>query len=339
MIIVLKPTVSKEEIDHIIHKIESLGLKTSISNGSERSIIGVIGDERKLAGQPLEAIDGVEKVMPVLKPYKMASREFHPDNTVVKVRENTIGGKQLAIIAGPCTVETEEQTIKTAQIVKEAGATILRGGAYKPRTSPYSFQGHGEDGLKILAAAREETGLAICTEVMDTRDVELVYKYTDILQIGTRNMQNFNLLLEVGKTDKPILLKRGLSSTIKEWLMSAEYIMSQGNKNVILCERGIRTFETSTRNTLDVTAIPVVKELSHLPIIIDPSHACGKRHYVGPLAKSGIAVGCDGLLIEVHHNPEEALVDGAQSLTPEDFVKLMGELKQVAQAVGRGLGQ
>ena len=335
MIIVLKPSVTKEEIDHIIKKIESLGLKTHISSGSERSIIGVIGDERKLMDKPLEAIDGVEKVMPVLKPYKLASREFHPDDSQVPARDQVIGGKQLAIIAGPCTVETEEQTINTAKIVKEAGATILRGGAFKPRTSPYSFQGHGEDGLKILAQAREETGLAICTEVMDTRDVELVYRYTDILQIGTRNMQNFNLLMEVGKTDKPVLLKRGLSSTIKEWLMSAEYIMSQGNYNVILCERGIRTFETSTRNTLDVTAVPVIKELSHLPIIIDPSHACGNRSYVGTLAKASVAVGADGLLIEVHHKPEEAMVDGEQSLTPEAFSTLMNELRPVANAVGR----
>jgi len=338
MIIVLKPSVTKEEIDHIIEKIEGLGLKTSISNGSERSVIGVIGDERKLLNKPIEAIDGVEKVMPVLKPYKLASREFHPDPSVFKIRERIIGGKELAVIAGPCTVESEEQTVQTAKLVKEAGATILRGGAFKPRTSPYSFQGHGEDGLKILATAREETGLAICTEVMDTRDVELVYKYTDILQIGTRNVQNFNLLLEVGKTDKPILLKRGMSSTIKEWLMSAEYIMSQGNQEVILCERGIRTFETSTRNTLDVTAIPVIKELSHLPIIVDPSHACGKRHYVGDLSKASVAVGADGLLIEVHHNPEEALVDGEQSLTPEAFQSLMAELRQVAGAVGRSIG-
>ncbi len=337
MIIVLKPTITKDEIDHIIKKIESLGLKTSISNGSERTVIGVIGDERKLLNKPIEAIDGVEKVMPVLKPYKLASREFHPDNSIINIGSKTIGGKSLAIIAGPCTVETEEQTINTAKLVKQAGATILRGGAFKPRTSPYSFQGHGEDGLKILANARQETGLSICTEVMDTRDVDLVYKYSDILQIGTRNMQNFNLLMEVGKTDKPVLLKRGLSATVKEWLMSAEYIMSQGNQQVILCERGIRTFETSTRNTLDVTAVPVIKELSHLPIIIDPSHACGKRAYVGVLAKSGIAAGADGLLIEVHHNPEEALVDGDQSLTPQEFTQIMNELRLIAQAVNREL--
>ncbi|MDH4127478.1 MAG: 3-deoxy-7-phosphoheptulonate synthase [Spirochaetota bacterium] len=335
MIIVLKQSVTKEEIDHIVKKIEALGLKTHISKGSERSIIGVIGDERKLLDKPIEAIDGVEKVMPVLKPYKLASRDFHPDNSEIKVRDQVIGGKKLAIIAGPCTVETEEQTVKTAHLVKKAGANILRGGAYKPRTSPYTFMGHGEDALKILATAREETGLAICTEVMDTRDVELVCKYTDILQIGTRNIQNFNLLMEVGKTDKTVLLKRGFSSTIKEWLMSAEYVMSQGNLNVILCERGIRTFETSTRNTLDITAIPVIKELSHLPIIVDPSHASGKRSYVGTLAKASIAAGADGLLIEVHHNPEEALVDGEQSLTPNDFDKLMKELVSISQAVGR----
>lgn len=335
MIIVLKPNVTKAEIDHIKEKIERLGLRTSISTGSERSVIGVIGDERKLVDQPIEAIAGVEKVMSVLKPYKLASREFHPDNSEFNVKDKLIGGKELAIIAGPCTVESEEQTISTAKIVKAAGATILRGGAFKPRTSPYSFQGHGEDGLKILASAREETGLAICTEVMDTRDVDLVYKYADILQIGTRNMQNFNLLMEVGKTDKPILLKRGLSSTIKEWLMSAEYIMSQGNHQVILCERGIRTFENSTRNTLDITAIPVVKENSHLPIIIDPSHACGARRFVGDLSKASIAAGADGLLIEVHHNPEEALVDGPQSLTPEAFETLMKDLSKLANVVGR----
>ncbi len=335
MIIVLKPNVTKDEVKHIKDKIESLGLRTHISEGSERSIIGVIGDERLLTDKPIEAISGVEKVMPVLKPYKLASREFHPDNTKIKIKDNVIGNKNIAIIAGPCTVETEEQTINTAKLVKKYGATILRGGAFKPRTSPYSFQGHGEDGLKILANASKETGLAICTEVMDTRQVDMVYKYSDILQIGTRNMQNFSLLSEVGKTDKPVLLKRGLSSTIKEWLMSAEYIMAQGNYNVILCERGIRTFETSTRNTLDLNAVPVIKELSHLPIIIDPSHACGKRAYVSTLSKASIAAGADGLLIEVHQNPEEALVDGEQSLTPLHFDSLMGELRPIALAVGR----
>ncbi len=335
MIIVLKAGVSKEEIEHITEKIESLGLKTHISIGSERSIIGVIGDERKLMDKPLEAISGVEKVMPVLKPYKMASRDFHPDNTVIKVREHTIGGKEVAIIAGPCTVESEEQTIITAIAVEKAGANILRGGAFKPRTSPYSFQGHGVEGLRILDLARQETGLAICTEVMDTRQVEVVYQYADILQVGTRNMQNYNLLSEVGKTDKPILLKRGMSSTIKEWLMSAEYIMAEGNHNVILCERGIRTYETATRNTLDITAIPVIKDLSHLPIIIDPSHACGKRSYVASLSRASIACGADGLLIEVHHDPEEAMVDGEQSLTPEQFDNLMNEMRPIAEAVGR----
>ncbi len=335
MVIVLKHGVTQDEIEHIIEKIEKLGLKTHISHGEERTIIGAIGDETKLLQKPIDAVSGVEKVMPITQPFKLASREFHPEDTVINIDGRQIGGNKIGIIAGPCTVENEAQTINTARAVQKAGAHFLRGGAFKPRTSPYSFQGLGEEGLKILSAAKQETGLPICTEVMDTRFVELVAKYSDIIQIGARNMQNFDLLKEVGKVKKPVLLKRGMMSTIKELLMSAEYIMSNGNYQVMLCERGIRTFETATRNTLDLSCIPVLKELSHLPIIIDPSHATGKRNYVASMTKASIAGGADGITIEVHINPEEALVDGAQSLYPEEFEKVMEELKPISSAIGK----
>ncbi len=339
MIVVLKPTASAREIDHIIGKIKSLGLKPIISRGVERVIIGVIGEENKLRIQPLEAFPGVEKVMPILKPYKLVSREFHPENTTITIsngQENKqIGGKKIVVIAGPCAVESYDNLLTTARAIKKAGATILRAGAFKPRSSPYSFQGLGIEGLKYLQQIGKEVGLFTITEVMDTRDVQLVEKYVDIFQIGTRNMQNFNLLKEVGLSKKAVVLKRGLMSTVKEWLMSAEYILSRGNPNVIFCERGIRTFETATRNTLDISAVPVVKKMSHLPVIVDPSHASGNWELISPLSKSAVACGTDGLLIEVHPKPEEALSDGAQSLLPEKFEKLMQELKKFAEIAER----
>lgn len=336
MIIVLKPEISDKEIEHIIERVTKLGLKPMLSKGTERSIIGVIGPEDILRSTPLEAFPGVEKVMPVLAPYKLVSREFRKEDSVIDLGKGVkIGGQELVIIAGPCAVENYSSLYETAKAVKAAGARCLRGGAFKPRTSPYTFQGLGEEGLKHLKDVSDKLNLPIVTEVMDTRDVELVVHYADVLQVGARNMQNFNLLKEVGLTKKPVILKRGLSATIKEWLMSAEYIMAGGNMGVILCERGIRTFEDATRNTLDISAIPIVKKLSHLPVIVDPSHAAGRRDLVEPLSKAGIAAGCDGLIIEVHINPEEALSDGAQSLNPAGFEKIIAPLKAVAQAVGR----
>lgn len=338
MIIVLRPEATKEQVDYIIKRIENLGLKTMISKGVERTIIGVIGEEDILRSQPLEVFPGVEKVMPVLAPYKLVSRDFHPQDSVVKITKDvSIGGNRIVVIAGPCAIESKDLLLEVAKKIKSAGATILRGGAFKPRTSPYSFQGLGKEGLKILKEVAGEVGLATVTEVMDTRDVELVSSFTDILQIGARNMQNFNLLKEVGQTQKPVILKRGLSGSIKELLMSAEYILSGGNFNVIFCERGIRTFEEFTRNTLDLSAIPAIKQLSHLPIIVDPSHATGKWNLVGPLSRAAVACGADGLLIEVHPKPEEALSDGPQQLIPEKFIKLMEELKKIAQVIGRSI--
>ncbi len=337
MIIVLKPDATKKQIDHIISKLKKFGLTVHISKGKERTILGAIGDERVLQNQPLEVFPGVEKVLPILKPYKLVSREFHPDNTVIKVNGVEIGGKKVHVIAGPCAVEKEELLVKIAQDVKDGGAALLRGGAYKPRTSPYSFQGLGPKGLRYLAEAREKSGLLIVTELMDPRDAKLVFECADIIQIGARNMQNFRLLQTVGKFDKPVILKRGLSATINEFLLAAEHIMSRGNHKVILCERGIRTFETATRNTLDLSAIPVIKKLSHLPVFVDPSHGVGKWDLVAPMAKAAIAAGADGLMIEVHPNPEEALSDGEQSMKPSVFKALMKELKAVARAVGRDI--
>ncbi len=335
MIIVLKPDVTNEQIEHVVSKLRGWEMDPHVSSGTERTIIGVIGDDRKLSMCPIEAIPGVERIMPILKPYKMASRDFRAQRTTIKVRDVVVGDKQVVLIAGPCSVESREQIIETAKAVKAAGAHMLRGGAYKPRTSPYAFQGLGEEGLKYLAEARDVTGLPVVTELMDTKDTELVAEYADIIQIGARNMQNFSLLKAVGCVSNPILLKRGHAATISEWLMSAEYIMHAGNQQVILCERGIRTFETATRNTLDLSAVPVVKELSHLPVIVDPSHGGGKRSLVAPLSKAAIACGTDGLAIEVHLNPEEALSDGEQSLLPQDFETLVRELRIVAEAVGR----
>jgi len=336
MIIVLKPEASEQEINHIIEKVKKLGLTPHVSKGTERTIIGVIGPEEILQVTPLEVFPGVEKVMPVLAPYKLVSKEFKREGTIIDLGKGVkIGGKRIVVMAGPCAIENLETLVDIARLVKEAGATVLRGGAFKPRTSPYSFQGLGEEGLKYLKKAGDELGLVTVTEVMDSRDVGLVANYADILQIGARNMQNFNLLKEVGLTKKPVLLKRGLSSTIKELLMSAEYIMAGGNFNVILCERGIRTFEDATRNTLDISAVPVVKSLSHLPIIVDPSHAAGKWGLVPALSKAAVAAGADGLIIEVHTHPEDAKSDGVQSLIPDNFKNLIKECRTIAAAVGR----
>jgi len=337
MIIVFKPTATEADIDHLSDRLRELGLKTQISTGEERTIIGVIGDDRILEHQPLSVFPGVESVTPILAPWKLVSREFQKQNTIVQVDDVSIGGKQIAVIAGPCAVEKLEVTVGIAHEVKASGATLLRGGAYKPRTSPYSFQGLGREGLDYLAEAKKQTGLPVVSEILDPRDTDMFLEKADIIQIGARNMQNFELLKEVGAYDKPVLLKRGLSATIKEFLLSAEYIMSRGNKNVMLCERGIRTFETHYRNTLDLSAIPALKELSHLPVIVDPSHATGKWNLVAPMSKAAIAAGADGLLIEVHSNPECALCDGEESIKPRRFKDLMAELKKIAVAVDRDL--
>ncbi|MCX5686244.1 MAG: 3-deoxy-7-phosphoheptulonate synthase [Candidatus Omnitrophica bacterium] len=338
MIIVLRPDATEKQVNHLVAKIKSLGLKPWVSKGVERTIIGVIGEEDIIRVQPLEVFPGVERVLQILKPYKLASRDFKKEDSVIDVGGGVkVGSKKLVVMAGPCSVESEKLLIDIARKVKKAGATVLRGGAFKPRTSPYAFQGLGVQGLKYLAQAKKETGLRIITELMDIRDLDTVLKYTDIIQIGARNMQNFNLLKEVGKTKRPVLLKRGMANTIKELLMSAEYVLSEGNFSVILCERGIRTFEDATRFTLDITAVPVIKNLSHLPVVVDPSHATGKWGLVGPCAKAGIAAGADGLIIEVHPKPEEAMSDGEQSLVPANFEKLMKEIEKIAEAIGRTL--
>lgn len=337
MIIVLRPDATKKQIDHIIEKVKKLGLKSIVSQGIERTIIGVIGEEDILRVQPLEAYPGVEKVMPILKPYKLVSREFKEENSVVDADGLKIGDKKIIVMAGPCSVESLEGLREIGKAVKYSGALVLRGGAFKPRSSPYSFQGLGEEGLKYLSEVKKDTGLKVVTEVMDTRDVELVERYADILQVGARNMQNFNLLKEVGLSKKPVLLKRGISATVKEFLMSAEYVLSNGNFNCMLCERGIRTFEDSTRFTLDLNAVPLIKKLSHLPVIVDPSHGTGKWDMVSAMSKAAVAAGADGLMIEVHPSPEDAYSDGAQSLLPEKFDAMMKELAPVAKAVGREL--
>lgn len=341
MIIVMKRGSGQEELDALLARVAEAGLSGHVSQGVERTVVGIVGvgplmpDFRGV----LELMPGVDEVVPITKPYKLSSREFQPHDTLVKVGRVVIGGAELTIIAGPCAVENEKQVRDTARAVKASGANILRGGAFKPSTSPYSFRGLGEEGLEILANAKEDTGLPLITEVLSPGDVELVEQYVDVLQVGARNMQNFILLDEVGKTDKPVMLKRGLSATIQEWLLAAEYIMAQGNHQVILCERGVRTFETYTRNTLDISAVPIIHKLSHLPIIVDPSHGTGKWHLVAPMALAGVAAGADGLMIEVHPSPDTALKDGAQSLTFENFEQLMTQLAPVAHAVGRGLGR
>lgn len=335
MIIVLRPHATQADIDQVVERIESLGLTPHISRGTERTIIGAIGDEAPLQAQPLEALACVEKVLPILKPYKLACREFRAEPTVIDIRGVEVGTGRLTVIAGPCSVEGPEMILQVAREVRAAGARLLRGGAFKPRTSPYSFQGLGEEGLKYLAEAREATGLPVVTELMDPRDAPLVLGYADVIQVGARNMQNFRLLKEVGTHDTPVLLKRGMSSTIKELLMSAEYIMSEGNYKVILCERGIRTFEDATRNTLDLSAVPVLKRETHLPVLVDPSHGTGMRELVPSMALAAVAAGADGIMVEVHPRPEAALSDGPQALLPKAFAELMAQLRQVAAAVGR----
>lgn len=337
MIIIMQPNASMQEKSSIISWAEDRGFKVHLSAGSERTIVGVIGDDRQMNREQMERMAGVERVVPVLKPFKLASLEFKPEPTSFPIGNHTIGGKEIIIMAGPCSVESRSQIIETAHACKEAGAHILRGGAFKPRSSPYSFQGMGEEGLKYMAEAREETGMPIITEVMEPALVPLVCEYADILQIGARNMQNYALLHAVGASQHPVLLKRGMSSLIEEWLMCAEYILSHGNTRVMLCERGIRTFERYTRNTFDINAIPVVKSLTHLPIIADPSHGTGKWEYVESVTKASVAAGADGVIIEVHPRPEEAMSDGRQSLKPERFANLVKEMKAIALAVNRDI--
>ena len=337
MLVVMKRASSEAELEAVLGRIADLGFTGHVSRGEERTVIGVVGQTYPELRDAFEMLPGVEEIIPISRPYKLASREFQPEATTIKVGEVTIGGDALVVIAGPCAVESEEQVLATARAVKAAGANILRGGAFKPSTSPYHFRGLGEAGLKILSQARAETGLPIITEVLTPQDVELVARYADILQVGARNMQNFILLDEVGKAEKPVMLKRGMSATIQEWLLSAEYILSQGNRQVMLCERGIRTFETYTRNTMDVSAIPIIKKLSHLPIIADPSHATGKWYLVAPLALAAMAAGADGLMVEVHPNPDLALKDGPQSLTFENFAAMMERMAVLAAAMGTAL--
>jgi 3-deoxy-7-phosphoheptulonate synthase len=335
MIIIMKMNTAQENIDAVVTRVEREGFKTHLSKGEERTIIGIIGDERGLDRGAINRMDGVDRVVPVLRPFKLASRDFQPEDSKISINGHVFGDRKVIIMAGPCSVESLEQMMETAIAVKKAGAHLLRGGAFKPRTSPYSFQGMGEEGLKILAQVREATGLHVITEVMAPEQVDLVAHYADVLQIGTRNMQNYALLNTVGQSNMPVLLKRGMMNTIEELLMSAEYIMSNGNHKVILCERGIRTFEKYTRNTLDINAVPVLKELTHLPVVVDPSHATGKWTLVKAAGKAAVAAGADGLIIEVHPNPAEALSDGEQSLKPHRFAEMMAEVKRVAEAVGR----
>jgi 3-deoxy-7-phosphoheptulonate synthase len=335
MIVVMKPTATEEELQRVLERVDALGLEAHISSGESHTIIGLIGDTGRISRNAFEVMPGVERVVRIAEPFKLANREFHPQDTRIQVGDVTIGGEQVVVMAGPCSVESRSQLLETAHAVKEAGAHILRGGEFKPRSSPYSFQGLGEEGLKYLAEAREIYGMPIITEVMAPEEVDLVASYADILQIGARNMQNYRLLQAVGKQEKPVFLKRGLSGTLQELLMSAEYVMANGNPNVMVVERGIRTFEKYTRNTFDINAIPALKQLTHLPVIGDPSHGTGKWQLVGPVAKAALAAGADGLMIEVHPRPDEAFSDGAQSLKPKRFRALMEELRTLAQALGR----
>jgi len=335
MILILTPKATDDQVQHVIDRVEELGFKTHVSRGAFRTIVGVIGDEEKLAVEPLNAIPGVDKVVPVLPPYKLASLEAHPQPSVVEVGAVKVGGGSLAMIAGPCAVESKERMQSIAKAIKAAGANILRGGAFKPRTSPYSFQGLGEDGLKILRDVGDEFGMPIVTEVMDPRHVELVVKYTDMIQIGARNMQNFVLLTEVGKVDKPVLLKRGMSATVTDLLMSAEYILSQGNFRVVLCERGVKGFDSAARNLYDVASVAIVKGLSHLPIIVDPSHATGRPDLIPACAYAGLAAGADGVHIEVHDCPEEAKSDGPQALLPDQYAEVVEQMRKVASVFNK----
>jgi len=334
MIVVMRTTCTQEEIDGVRKRIKERGFGEHLSHGMERTVIGVVGQTFPELKDELEGLPGVLEVVPITKPYKLSSREFQPEDTVIRLDDVAIGGKELVVMAGPCAVESEEQVMTTARAVKEAGAKVLRGGAFKPRTSPYSFQGLGVHGLRLLAEAGRETGLKVITEVMALEDVGLVAQYADILQVGARNMQNYRLLDEVGKPQKPVMLKRGFSSTYEEWLLAAEYILASGNGRVMLCERGIRTFEQYTRNTLDITAIPVIHNLSHLPIIVDPSHGTGRWNLVIPMSLAAVAAGADGLIVEVHPNPEKALSDSAQTLSLENFQRLMDKVEGIARLVG-----
>jgi 3-deoxy-7-phosphoheptulonate synthase len=337
MIVVMRVGSTDKEIDGVLERLKELGFKGSLSRGVERTVVGVVGQTYPELADELAVLEGVADVVPVSRPYKLASREFRPEDTIIKVGNVAIGGGNMVIMAGQCSVDTEEQMMATARVVKEAGGHILRGGAFKPRTNPYAFRGLGEKGLQILAAAKAETGLPIISEVMDPRDVELVARYADILQVGSRSMQNFTLLDEVGRAGKPVMLKRGMWAPLQEWLLAAEYVLAQGNNEVMLCERGIRTFETNTRFTMDLSVIPAVKRFSHLPIIGDPSHATGHRYLVEPMAMASVAAGADGLIVELHPNPDRALSDGPQSLTFDGFRQLMERVGVVAKAVGRPL--
>ena len=340
MIVVMTSNVPQGSIDRVVAEIEKMGCHAHLSKGTFRTVIGAVGEEGAIDASHLATLDGVEKVVPIMTPYKLASREFHEDDSVVEigggsVPQVVVGGSHALCISGPCTIENHDMLWTIARQVKEGGATVLRGGAFKPRTSPYSFQGLGEEALRWLRQCGDEMGMPVCTEVMDTRQVDLVVRYADVLQIGARNMQNFDLLREVGRTTKPVLLKRGLAATVKDWLLSAEYVLSQGNRGVILCERGIKTFEDSVRYSMDISSIPVARKLSHLPVIIDPSHAAGKRDFVSALACAGMAAGAHGLVVEVHYNPAEAQCDGPQALLPEQFRELMNQLRQIAAIFGK----
>jgi 3-deoxy-7-phosphoheptulonate synthase len=335
MMIIMKPNATPEQVEGVIQVIKSLGLTPHLSQGVETSVIGAVGESHNIPTDRFEVLDGVESVKRITQPFKLASRQFHPEDSVFPLDGFQVGGNDIAIIAGPCSIESRTQILETAQAVREAGANALRGGAFKPRTSPYSFQGLGEEGLEYLAEAREKTGMPIVAEIMSQTQLDLMVKYVDVLQVGARNMQNYNLLRSIGETRTTVLLKRGLSATIEELLMSAEYILAGGNRQVMLCERGIRTFETATRNTTDINAIPVLKSLTHLPVILDPSHSTGNADYVAAVARAAVAAGADGLIIEVHPDPTHALSDGKQSLKPEKFAELVKQVSAIAQVVGR----
>jgi 3-deoxy-7-phosphoheptulonate synthase len=335
MMIIMKPNATPEQVEGVIQVIKSLGLTPHLSQGVETSVIGAVGESHNIPTDRFEVLDGVESVKRITQPFKLASRQFHPEDSVFPLDGFQVGGNDIAIIAGPCSIESRTQILETAQAVREAGANALRGGAFKPRTSPYSFQGLGEEGLEYLAEAREKTGMPIVAEIMSQTQLDLMVKYVDVLQVGARNMQNYNLLRSIGETRTTVLLKRGLSATIEELLMSAEYILAGGNRQVMLCERGIRTFETATRNTTDINAIPVLKSLTHLPVILDPSHSTGNADYVTAVARAAVAAGADGLIIEVHPDPAHALSDGKQSLKPEKFAELVKQVSAIAQVVGR----
>ncbi len=337
MIIVMKPTATQENIENVVRKIEKAGLRTHLSTGEEVTIVGVIGDKKLIANLEVNMLEGVDKSVRITEKYKLVSRDFHPADSIIDVDGVKIGGSEIIVMAGPCAVESLEQLRESARLVKQSGAKFLRGGAYKPRTSPYDFQGMQEEGLKLLRAAADEFDLKVVTEVVDKDDIERIEEYADMLQVGARNMQNFQMLKALGRAKKPVLLKRGLSATISEWLNAAEYIMAGGNENVVFCERGIRTYETFTRNTLDLSAVAAIKELSHLPIIVDPSHGTGRWQMVQPMARAAIAAGADGLIIEVHPHPEVALSDGNQSLKPKNFDKLMRDLDAIAKIMGRSI--